>query len=146
MWSDISPAMDGVDCLSILLEEGVTVSSNFTERLQNWHKRQVQEAFELQENLISNEMVICTILLQSVISLTILYVHKLSHAPRILSLGSLWLHSVIPSITDIWSRKCDHVTELMLCNDKSPLQVILFFMKTSIFGARAERSYIFLAI
>ena len=91
-------------------------------------------------------MVICTILLQSVISLTILYVHKLSHAPRILSLGSLWLCSVIPSITNIWSRKCDHVTELMLCDDKSPFQVILFFITTSIFGAGAERSYIFLAI
>ena len=30
LWSDVWPAMDGVVCLSILLEVGVTVSNNFT--------------------------------------------------------------------------------------------------------------------
>ena len=35
LWSDIWTAMDGVVCLSILLEGGVTVSNNFTKRRQN---------------------------------------------------------------------------------------------------------------
>ena len=35
LWSDIWPVKDGVVCLSILLEGGVTVSNNFTKRRQN---------------------------------------------------------------------------------------------------------------
>ena len=35
MWSDLWPAMDGVVCLSIVLEGGVTVSNNFSKRRQN---------------------------------------------------------------------------------------------------------------
>ena len=33
LWSDVWPAMDGVVCLSILLEGRVTVLNNFTKRL-----------------------------------------------------------------------------------------------------------------
>ena len=32
LWSDVWPAMDGVVCLSILLEGRVAVSNNFTKR------------------------------------------------------------------------------------------------------------------
>jgi len=32
LWSDVWPAMDGVVCLSILLEGRVVVSNNFTKR------------------------------------------------------------------------------------------------------------------
>ena len=38
MWSDVWPAMDGVVCLSILLEGRVTVLNNFTKRRQNGSK------------------------------------------------------------------------------------------------------------
>ena len=38
LWSDVWLAMDGVVCLSILLEGGVTVSNNFTKRRQNGFK------------------------------------------------------------------------------------------------------------
>ena len=34
-WSDLWPAMNGLVCLSLLLEGGVTVSNNFTKRRQN---------------------------------------------------------------------------------------------------------------
>ena len=38
LWSDVWPGMDGMVCLSILLEGGVTVSNNFTKRRQNGSK------------------------------------------------------------------------------------------------------------
>ena len=38
LWSDVWPTMDGVVCLSFLLNGGVTVSNNFTKRNQNGFK------------------------------------------------------------------------------------------------------------
>ena len=38
LWSAVWPAMDGVVCLSILLEGGATVSNNVTKRRQNGFK------------------------------------------------------------------------------------------------------------
>jgi len=35
LWSDVWPAIDGVVCLSILLEGRVTVLNNFTKRRQD---------------------------------------------------------------------------------------------------------------
>ena len=61
MWSDVWPAMDGVVCLSILLEGGVTVSNNFTKRRQNGSKIGTRDKFAThlrQENFISNEIII----------------------------------------------------------------------------------------
>ena len=45
LWSDFWPAMDGVVCLSILLEGGVTVSNNFTKRRQNGFKIGTRDKF-----------------------------------------------------------------------------------------------------
>ena len=45
MWSDVWPAIDGVVCLSILLEGGVTVSNNFTKRRQNGFKIGTRDKF-----------------------------------------------------------------------------------------------------
>ena len=92
MWSDVWPAMYGVVCLSILLEGGVTVSNNFTKRRQNGFKIGTRDKLTThlrEENFLSNGIVIYTILLRLVIFHTILYIHKLSHTLRILSLGSL---------------------------------------------------------
>ena len=64
MWSDVWPAMDGVVCLSILLEGGVTVSNNFTKRRQNGSKIGTRDKFAThlrQENFISNEIIIYAI-------------------------------------------------------------------------------------
>ena len=68
MWSDVWPAMDevewlkkkmdGVVCLSILLEEGVMVSNNLTKWRQNGFKFVTRVR---KENFISNEIVIYTI-------------------------------------------------------------------------------------
>ena len=62
--------MDGVVCLSILLEGGVTVSNNFTKRHQNGFEigTRVKFATHLrQENSISNEIVIYTFFLRWVV-------------------------------------------------------------------------------
>ena len=45
LWSDIWPAMDGVVCLSILLEGGVAVSNNSTKRRQNGFKIGTRDKF-----------------------------------------------------------------------------------------------------
>ena len=61
MWSDVWPAMDGVVCLSILLEGGVTVSDNLTKRRQNGSKLGTRDKFATHlryENFISKEIVI----------------------------------------------------------------------------------------
>ena len=93
MWSDVWPAIYGVVCLSI--EEGVTASNNFTKRRQNGLKigtRDKSTTHLTHENFISNEIVIYTFFFYDRrFSQTILYIHKLSHTPRILSLGSLLL-------------------------------------------------------
>ena len=64
MWSDVWPAIDGVVCLSILLE-GVTVSIiNFTKRRQNGFKISTRGKFAThlrQEDFISIEIVIYAI-------------------------------------------------------------------------------------
>ena len=68
MWNDVWPAMDGVVCLSILLE-GVTVSNNFTKRRQNGFKigtRGIRDTFQV-GNFMSNEIVIYPICSLSVI-------------------------------------------------------------------------------
>ena len=95
-------AMDGVVCLSILLEGRVTVSNNSTKRRQNGSKIGIRDKFATylrKENFISNEIAMYTIFLGSVIFHTILYIHKLSHTPRILSLGSLWFYIVTKQTT-----------------------------------------------
>ena len=46
LWSDVWPAMDGVVCLSILLE-GVAASNNFTKRCQNGFKISTREKFAI---------------------------------------------------------------------------------------------------
>ena len=92
LWSDFWPAMDGVVCLSICLEGGVTVSNNSTKRRQNGFKIVTRDKFATQlryENFISNEIVIYSFFYDRRFSHAILYIHKLSHTPRILSLGSL---------------------------------------------------------
>ena len=56
--------MDGVVCLSILLEGGVTVSNNSTKRRQNGFKIGTRDKFATHvrwENFISNEIVIYAI-------------------------------------------------------------------------------------
>ena len=61
LWSDVWPAIDGVVCLSILLEGGATVSNNFTKRRQNGFKIDTRNKYATHlrsENFISNEMVI----------------------------------------------------------------------------------------
>ena len=58
MWSDVWPAMDGVVCLSILLEGRLTVSKNLTKRRQNGSKIGTRDKFPTdlrKENFISNE-------------------------------------------------------------------------------------------
>ena len=94
MWSDVWTAVDGVVCLSILLEGEVTVSNNFTKRRQNFFKIGTRDKFAThlrKEYLISIEIVIYAIFFYDRwFSHTILYIHKLSHTPPILSLGSLW--------------------------------------------------------
>ena len=45
LWSDFWPAMDGVVCLSILLEGGVTVSNNSTKQRQNGFKIGTRDKF-----------------------------------------------------------------------------------------------------
>ena len=45
LWSDFWPAMDGVVCLSILLEGGVTVYNNSTKRRQNGFKISTRDKF-----------------------------------------------------------------------------------------------------
>ena len=45
LWSDVWLAMDGVVCLSILLEGGVTVPNNFTKRRQNGFKIGARDKF-----------------------------------------------------------------------------------------------------
>ena len=45
MWSDVLPAMDGVVCLSILLEGRVAVSNNFAKRRQNGSKIGTSDKF-----------------------------------------------------------------------------------------------------
>ena len=45
LWSDFWPVMDGVVCLSILLEGGVTVSNNSTKRRQNGFKIGTRDKF-----------------------------------------------------------------------------------------------------
>ena len=45
LWSDFWPVMDGVVCLSILLEGGVTVSNNSTKRHQNGFKIGTRDKF-----------------------------------------------------------------------------------------------------
>ena len=70
MWSNAWPAMDGVVCLSILLEGRVTVSNNFTKWRQNGSKIGTRDAFTTHlsyENFLSNEIVIYIIILGSVI-------------------------------------------------------------------------------
>ena len=55
--------MDGVVCLSILLEGGVTVSNNFTKRSHNGFKIGTKDKFAThlrKENFISIEIVIYT--------------------------------------------------------------------------------------
>ena len=95
LWGDVWLAMDGVVCLSILLERGVTVSNNFTKQHQNVFKISTRDKFVTHlrwENFFSIEIVIYTIFqfYDRWFSHTILYIHKLPHTPRILSLGSLW--------------------------------------------------------
>ena len=46
MGSCVWPAKDGVVCLSILLEGGVTVLNNFTKRCQNGFKIGPRDTFE----------------------------------------------------------------------------------------------------
>ena len=48
LWSDLWPAMDGVVCLSILLEGGVTISNNSTKRHQNGFKIGTRDKFATQ--------------------------------------------------------------------------------------------------
>ena len=65
LWSDVWPAMDGVVCLSILLEGRVTVSNKFTKRPQNGSKIGTRDKFAThlrEEKFISNEIVIYTTL------------------------------------------------------------------------------------
>jgi len=60
LWSDVWPAMDGVVCLSILLEGRVTVSNTFTKRRQDDFKigtRDKRATHLRKENFISNEIV-----------------------------------------------------------------------------------------
>ena len=81
---------------ALLLEGGVTVSNNSTKRRQNDFKIDTRDKFATHlryENFISNEIVIYTIFFfyDRRFSHPILYIHKLSHTPRILSLGSLWV-------------------------------------------------------
>ena len=45
LWSDVWPAMDGVLCLSILLEGEVSVSNNFTNWRQNGFKIGLRDKF-----------------------------------------------------------------------------------------------------
>ena len=45
LWSNFRPAIDGVVCLSILLEGGVTVSNNSTKRRQNGFKIGTRDKF-----------------------------------------------------------------------------------------------------
>ena len=47
LWSDVWPAMDGVVCLSILLEGRVTVSNNFTKGRQNGSKIGPRDKFAI---------------------------------------------------------------------------------------------------
>ena len=96
LWSDVWPVMDGVVCLSILLEGGVTVSNNFTKRRQNgfkMDKRQVRDTFEVGKLYFKWDSYLHNFFYFWWFFHTILYIHELSHTPRILSLGSLWLHS-----------------------------------------------------
>ena len=98
MWSGVWSAMYGVVCLSILLEGGVTVSNNFTKRRQNGFKTGTRDKSETHlryENFISNEIsYLRNFIIRSVIfTYNSLFIHKLSHTPRILSLGSLWILS-----------------------------------------------------
>ena len=99
LWSDVWLAMDVVVCLSILLEGGVTVSNNFTKRRQNGFKIGTRDKFAThlrKENFISIEIFyLHNFFYDSWFSHTILYIHKLSHTSRILSLGSLWLNMTI---------------------------------------------------
>ena len=90
--------MYGVVCLSILLEGGVTVSNNFTKRRQNGFKTGTRDKSETHlryENFVSNEIsYLRNFIIRSVIfTYNSLFIHKLSHTPRILSLGSLWILS-----------------------------------------------------
>ena len=69
MWSDVWLAMDGVVCLSLLLEGGVTDSNNFTKRHQNGFKIGTRDKFATHsqyKNFTSNEIVIYTFLLMDV--------------------------------------------------------------------------------
>ena len=48
LWKDFWPAMDGVVCLSIILEGEVTVSKNSTKRRQNGFKISTRDKFATQ--------------------------------------------------------------------------------------------------
>ena len=102
LWSDIWPAIDGLVCLSLLLEGETTISNNFNKRRQNDLKIGTRNKFTTHlrqvkwENFISNKAVICSIFLRPVtFPYNSLYIQAVPYATyamqsRIVSLGSLW--------------------------------------------------------
>ena len=80
--------MDGVVCLSILLEGGVTVSNNFTKRRQNGFKIGTIDTFEVGKLYFNWDSYLHNFFYDRWFSHTILYIHKLSHTPRIWTWGA----------------------------------------------------------
>ena len=108
LWSGVWSAMYGVVCLSILLEGGVTVSNNFTKQRQNGFKS-AQETSPRhiwgRKTLFQMRYLFTQLFYNRWFSHTILYIHKLSHTPRISSLGSLCKANKTHKATQ---KKCLH--------------------------------------
>ena len=99
--------MYGVVCLSILLER-VTVSNNFTKRRQNGFKIGTRDKFAVGKLYFKGDGCLHTFLCvyDWRFPHTILYIHKLSHTPRILSLGILWLCQLVMSSCRLAISSC----------------------------------------
>ena len=119
LWSDVWLAMDGVVCLSILLEGGVTVSNNFTKRRQNGFKIGARDKFTThlrEENFISNEIVIYPIFFTigdfpvQFSVYTSCHIHHVFWAWRACGRYLCWSPLLDPSVTDIgqFVRDCSY--------------------------------------
>ena len=85
---------DNTRVVSLLLERETTVSNNFTKRRQNGFKRDKYATQRRKENFVSFSH-LHNFFYDRWLSHTTLYIHKLSHTPRmqsrIFSLGCLWM-------------------------------------------------------
>ena len=64
----------------------------FSEVIRKLTPPQVRHTFEVGELYFKGDSYLHNFFYDRLFSHTILYIHKLSHTPRILSLGRLWAH------------------------------------------------------